>query len=142
MKHSVNARLTVAIVLSIVIGVAVMLILPVFGLEIFSMYSFGMLLMFILMGRAIGFAGTVDKVPVIGIKAKWWVCGPFLGAAYMLMFVLLTYTTAAVFFNSALVALLGLRSPFWALVDGAIIGAIIAFVTKRLAGEGSSLPKA
>ncbi len=139
-KHSIMGRQMVGKTLGFVIGVIVMLMQPLFNLPIFSMYSFGMVLMFTLMGLTIAFAGTLDRVPVMRVKANWWVYGPFLGAVYMLMFVLLTYSTTALFLKSAILSWAGLSSPFWCLIDGAIIGAIIAFVTKRLAGEGSSLP--
>jgi hypothetical protein len=42
--------------------------------------------------------------------------------------------------QSGLVSWMGLESPFWALIDGIILGVIMGGIETKLAGEGPNLP--
>ena len=84
--------------------------------------------------------GIFDHHPVFNFKMPWWFRGPIAGASFMLMYVLFTYDTLIVIIQSPLFAWMGLTSPFWAIIDGIIIGGIMGFVETKIAGEGKNLP--
>jgi predicted membrane chloride channel (bestrophin family) len=100
----------------------------------------GALIMFMLMGAMIAFVGQFDRHPLFDFKMKWWMIGSVLGAVFMLMFILLTYSEVETMMQSSLISWTGLTSPFWALIDGVIIGLIMSFAEIKIAGKGAQLP--
>jgi hypothetical protein len=93
-----------------------------------------------LMGAMIGLIGVFDRHPVFKFKMHWWLRGPALGVLFMLMYVLLSYNNLQFVMQSPLVSWTGLASPFWALLDGIWIGALMGWIETSIAGEGSDLP--
>lgn len=137
---SVTGRIVIGKIIGLVVGVIVMLLLPSFDMEIFSMFGLGTLMMFVLMGAVTGFMGIFDRHPALKFKMSWYVGGPLVGLFFMLMYVLFTYETLEMVMKSDLVSWMGLESPFWALLDGLFIGGLMGFVETKLAGEGEDLP--
>ncbi len=138
--HSVAGRLAIGMLIGLVVGVAVMLLMPNFDIPIPTMFGLGTLLMFVLMGMVTGFIGIFDRHPVFEFKMHWWISGPVAGALFMLMYVLFTYETLNFVMQSSLVTWTGLSSPFWALLDGIFIGGVMGFFETKFAGEGPKLP--
>jgi len=138
--HSITGRIIIGKSIGFIVGIAVMLFLPMFNMPILSMFGFGTLLMFVFMGALTGFIGIIDRHPLLQFKMPWWVGGPLVGGAFILMFVLLTYDTLAPLMQSSLISWTGLKSPFFAILDGMFIGGLMAFVETKLAGEGKNLP--
>lgn len=139
-KHSVAGRVATGKVLGLVFGLIVIVVMPTFGYPGVSFVGFGLLLMFMLMGVMIGFLGQFDRHPLFDFKMSWWLAGPVVGFAFMLMFVLFAHDSLEVVMQSSFISWTGLSSPFWALVDGIFIGGIMGFVETKIAGEGSDLP--
>ena len=138
--RSVTGRMFVGILTGASLGVLVILLLPLFGFPLASMFGFGTLLMFVLLGMFIGLVGMFDYHPIFGFKMRWWIRGTVAGFLFMLMYILLSYTSLEVVLQSSLVSWMGLTSPFWALLDGISIGLLIGFLETKIAGEGSRLP--
>lgn len=84
--------------------------------------------------------GMFDYHPILGFKMHWWIRGAVAGFLFMLMYILLSYTSLEVVMASTLVSWTGLSSPFWALIDGTVIGLVVGFLETKIADEGSSLP--
>jgi len=139
-KNSVTGRVAVGKLIGLVFGIVVIVLMPTFGYPGLSFVGFGILLMFILMGAMIGFVGQFDRHPVFDFKMPWWMSGPVVGFAFMLMFVLFAYDSLEVVMQSTFISWTGLSSPFWALIDGLFIGGIMGFAETKIAGEGSDLP--
>jgi hypothetical protein len=137
---SVTGRIFVGKTIGLVVGLLVMLLLPSFDMEIWSMFGLGTLVMFVLMGTMTGFAGVFDRHPALSFKMPWYVRGPLVGAMFMLMYVLFTYDTLEMVIKSDLLSWMGFESPFWALLDGLFIGGLMGFAETKLAGEGEDLP--
>jgi hypothetical protein len=138
--HSVTGRIVIGKSIGFAIGLLIMLALPTFDMPIVSMFGLGTLLMFILMGAMTGFMGLFDRHPLFQFKLPWWIRGGAIGFVFMLMYILLTYNTFIPFMQSSLVSWTGLSSPFWALIDGTVIGMLMSFVETKFAGEGKDLP--
>lgn len=137
---SVTGRIAIGKIIGFIVGIIVILLSPMFGFSIFSMFGFGTLIMFVLMGVMIAFVGQYDKHPVFDFNLSWWLMGSLVGFIFMLMYILLSYNSIEAIMRSNLVSWVGLSSPFWTLLDGAILGAFIAFVQKQIAGKGENLP--
>ncbi len=138
--HSISGRLVVGKTIGLILGILVMLMLPLFNIPIMSMFGFGTLVMFMLMGVLTAFMGIFDRHPMFDIKMPWWIRGPVVGATFMLMYVLFTYDMMLPMMDSELITWTGLSSPFWAILDGVWIGALMGFLETKLAGEGPKLP--
>lgn len=139
-KESVAGRVIIGKTIGLIFGLLFILFLPTVGFELLDMMGLGALLLFVLMGAMIAFVGQFDRHPVFDFKMKWWLVGAGVGALFMLLFVLLTYSELEMIMSSTLVSWTGLTSPFWALIDGAVIGLIMSYVETKIAGKGSELP--
>ncbi|MBU2158608.1 hypothetical protein KJ848_00260 [Patescibacteria group bacterium] len=138
--HSVAGRVFIGIGVGFIVGAAVMLSLPMFGFPLVSMFGFGTLLMFMLMGIVIGFMGLFNRHPLFNFRMPWWIRGLMVGFVFTLMYVLLSYGSLVVVMQSSLVSWMGLTSPFWALLDGICIGLLMSGLETKFAGEGPQLP--
>ncbi len=138
--RSITGRVRVGKLLGLTIGLLVLVTLPIFGFPIDSMLGWGLLVMFSLMGAMIGLMGIYDTHPILGYRLYWWMRGPLVGMAFMLMFILLSYDEIQLIMQSSLLAWLPLESPFWVLVDGAVIGGCMGYLCTKIAGEGPVLP--
>lgn len=138
--HSITGRMFVGVLSGLILGIALILLLPVFGFPLLSTFGFGTLVMFILMGMFIGMVGMFDYHPIFGFKMRWWIRGAVAGFLFMLMYILLSYASLEIVMASTLISWTGLSSPFWALIDGIVIGLVVGFLETKIAGEGSNLP--
>ena len=138
--HSVAGRIAIGKFIGLVIGLIAVLVLPYAGMPAISMFSIGMVVMFMLMGAMIGFIGQFDHHPLFGFKMRWWLRGPVVGFAFFLMFALLTYEEISLMMESPLVAWTGFSSPWWILLDGIFYGGLIGYIQTTSSGEGSDLP--
>ncbi len=138
--HSVTGRIAIGVAIGLVVGVLTIALSPTFGLPIFSMFGFGTLILFVMMGFTIGLVGMFDRHPILGFKMRWWIRGSVAGFIFTLMYILLSYSSLEVIMQSSLVSWVGLSSPFWCLIDGMVIGLLMAYMETKFAGEGSQLP--
>lgn len=138
-KKSLATRLVIGKLLGIVFGVIFMCVFVHMNNEVLSYQSFGMLILFILLGVTSGFMGIYTRHPLFGFKLPWWLRGAVVGLSFTLVLVLLDYAHFVSLMNHEIFVSLGFESPFWVLVDGAIIGMIIDFVQTKIAGEGKEL---
>ncbi len=138
--HSVTGRMFIGVIIGAVVGVLTIAFLPMFGFPLFSMFGLGTLITFVMMGLTLGLVGMFDRHPIFGFKMTWWKRGAVAGFIFTLMYLLLSYDSMNVIMQSNLVSWTGLSSPFWALIDGTIIGLIMGWAETKFAGEGSALP--
>lgn len=138
--HSVVGRISVGILVGLVIGIIVLVFLSQIDFMLFSLVGFGMVILFMIMGMLIGFIGMFDRHPVFDFKMKWWIRGPVVGMLFMFMLALLSHDPLAAMMQSPLLSWTGLTSPFWAVIDGFWIGALIGWLETHIAGEGEELP--
>lgn len=130
----------IGISIGAIVGVLTIVLSPMFGFPVLSMFGFGTLITFVLMGLTIGMVGMFDYHPIFGFRMRWWLRGAFLGFFFTLMYILLGYESLQILIQSSLVSWTGLTSPFWALIDGTMIGLFMGWMETKFAGEGSNLP--
>ena len=140
--HSITGRMFIGVLIGLAVGILTIFALPVFGFPLFSMFGIGTLMVFILMGLTLGLVGMFDRHPVFGFTMRWWIRGMVAGFLFTLMYILLGYSSLEVIMESSIVSWMGLSSPFWALIDGTLIGLFMGWMETKFAGEGSSLPLA
>lgn len=138
--HSIAGRVSIGMITGIIVGLIVMFVAPSFDMPVWSTFGGGTLLMFMLMGAFIGLIGIFDRHPVFDFKMTWWIRGAIGGILFMLMYILLTYETLELVMQSDLLSWMELKSPFWALIDGIVIGGLMSFLEMKFAGDAKNLP--
>jgi hypothetical protein len=134
MKHSITNRLIVGKTIGLVVGLAVFLIAPLLGITLDLKFGLGLIFFYTLLGAMIAFVGMFEKHPILNFKMPWWFRGLVMGLVMHAMLVLLSYDQLVIMLQE--MNFLGLTSPWWALVDGAILGLVMAFAETKFAGEG------
>lgn len=130
----------IGVMTGLIIGALVITMSPIFGFSLFSMFGFGTLITFVLMGLTLGLMGMFDYHPIFGFKMRWWIRGAVAGFLFTLMYILLSHDSLEVIMQSNIVSWTGLSSPFWTLIDGVIIGLFMGYMETKFAGQGSNLP--
>ena len=138
-NHSLLTRVVIGKLVGFLIGLAGFLAFPIFWPDADPMLRWGILLWYTTLGAIIGMFGVFTWHPVLKLPMPWWVRAPVLGAWMNFVLVLFSYDTMQVL----LVSLFGeqsiLTSPFWFVVEGAIVGFIIGFLATRFGGEGADV---
>ena len=132
---SLTLRIGIGKAAGFIIGLAGFLILPLLAPEASWMLRWGILLWYTTLGAIIGVFGVYTSHPVLKIPFPWWVRGAFVGGWMNFVLTLFVYDEFASIFAALGVAGL-LSSPFWFVLEGAVVGLFIAWFATRFGGEG------
>ena len=138
-KPSLMTRIAIGKAIGLVVGLISALATPAFFPEIDVMTRIGILLWYPTMGAFIGVFGVMTRHPVLDLPLPWWVRAPLIGAWMNLVLVFFAHQVMA----GVLAGMTGIAlSPFWFVLEGAVVGALIGFVATRFGGEGAASLKA
>ena len=105
------------------------------------MLRWGVFLWYTTLGAIIGVFGVFNWHPVLRLPLPWWIRAPLLGG--WMNFVLTFF--AFDLMESVLIEMFSqnhfLTSPFWFVLEGAIVGFVIGFFCTRFGGEGAETVK-
>jgi len=136
MKHTLLNRIKVGKFIGFLAGGIVFFGSPFFGIDLDTRFGLGLWMFYITLGAMIGFMGMYDHHPMFKFKMPFWFRGIILGVSMHLLLVLLAYDNILQMMNQMDLSSYSMESPYWALLDGAILGYIMAFFTTKYAGEG------
>ena len=135
---SLVTRIGVGKTAGFVIGLAGFIALAYLWPESGSAFRWGVLLWYTTLGAIIGVFGVFTSHPVLKLPFPWWVRAPLLGAWMNFVLTLFAHEALA----SAMTAMFGangwLQSPFWFVLEGALVGLVIGFAATRFGGEGAA----
>ena len=135
-KPSLMLRIAIGKGVGFVFGLAGFLLLPYFLPDAGWLLRWGILFWYITVGAFIGVFGVVTFHPVLKLPMPWWFRATLVGAWMNFVLVFFAYDVMA----DMIIAMFGegglISSPFWFVVEGAIIGLIIGFLATRFGGEG------
>ena len=132
-KPSLITRIAIGKAIGLVIGLIGALGVPAFFPQIDVMTRIGILLWYPTMGAFIGVFGVVTHHPVLNLPLPWWVRAPLIGAWMNLVLVFFAHEVMA----GVLAGMTGTTvSPFWFVVEGALVGALMGYLATRFGGEG------
>lgn len=135
-KKSITNRVIIGKTIGFLIGALVLSLSLYLGYTENIQFLVGLWLFYILMGAFTGLFGIYTEHPVLKFKLPFYIRGPLIGIIMHLMLVLLAYEEL-----SLMIANMNCNiSPFWALIDGAILGLIMGYIETKYAGEGKKLP--
>lgn len=98
--------------------------------------SFGFFLWYIMFGALIGIMGLFDKHPALELPFPWWFRGPAIGAWLNLTITLIAYEKLQQIMLAYIGADSVFHSPFWFVLEGAILGFILDAIITRFCGDG------
>lgn len=143
MKKAKNPSLITRIAIGKGVGVLVggigFVMLPYFLPESGLLIRWGVLLWYTTFGAIIGVFGVIVRCPVLNIPIPWWFRASLIGAWLNFVLVFFAYDMMA----AVMVALFGpdgfLASPFWFVLEGAIVALLVDNFATRYGGEGKGV---
>ena len=135
---SLITRIAVGKGIGFAFGLVGLIFLPYFLPDIGWMPRLGILFWYTTVGAIIGMFGVMTWHPVLRLPMPWWFRASVLGAWMNFVLVFFAHELMA----EMMVAVFGeggaLQSPFWFVVEGALIGLVIGYFATKLGGEGAA----
>ena len=135
-KPSLTTRIAAGKTIGLLFGLAGFLTIPYLLPEAPGTLRWGFLLWYVTVGAFIGVSGVLNRHPALDMPFPWWVRGPLIGAWMNFVLALLMYEPLRAFGESLFATTGWLASPFWFVLEGAVIGLVIGYAATRLGGEG------
>ena len=133
---SLMTRIAIGKLIGLIVGLIGFITLPWFWPEADWMIRWGVLLWYTTLGAIIGVYGVFTWHPILHLPLPWWFRAPLIGA--WMNFVLTFFAYEAI--ETMLVSIFGvdglLTSPFWIVLEGALVGLLIGYFATRFGGEG------
>lgn len=133
---SLMTRIIIGEGVGLAVGLIAFLSLPYFWPEVPMMTRWGILLWYWTLGAFVGVFGVMTWHPMLKLPTPWWVRAPFIGG--WMNFVLTFFAFDVM--KSLLTSMFGdsgpLTSPYWFVLEGALIGLLIGYLATKFGGEG------
>ena len=101
----------------------------------------GILLWYTTLGAMIGIMGIFDHHPMLKFGMPFWGGGPIFGAWFNLVLAFLMHDKLSLLMRQLDGAFGGIQSPFWIVLEGAIVGLVIDAMATKTVGEGLPAPE-
>lgn len=136
---SLVTRLAVGKGVGFLIGLAAFIMVPYWWPNEGWALRFGILFWYTTMGGVIGFVGVMSHHPVLPFRMPYWFRGPVIGGWMNFVLLLLMYDKLQIMMDSAAnwMWLRGI-SPVWIIMEGALAGLLIGWLSTRFGGEGKA----
>ena len=138
-KQSLMTRIAIGKLLGFAVGLLGFLLIPVLVPYATLMFRSGILFWYTAFGAIIGVFGVFVWHPVLKISIPWWFRSMFIGAWLNLTVTLMSYDQL----NEIVVAAVGtgsiFSSPFWFVLEGAIIALFIDYFATKYGGQGADI---
>ena len=135
---SLFTRIAIGKGVGFLFGLAGLLAMPYFWPEASWSFRIGILFWYATVGAIIAVYGVFTWHPVLRLPMPWWIRAPIIGAWMNLLLVLLASQELTAMMLAALGGAPALTSPYWLVLEGAIVGLIIGFFCTRFGGEGKA----
>jgi len=133
---SLITRIAIGKLIGLIVGLIGFVAMPWFWPEAGWMIRWGVLLWYTSLGAIIGVFGVLTWHPILRLPMPWWFRAPVIGA--WMNFVLTFFAHEAM--ENMLISTFGvdglLTSPFWFVLEGALVGLLIGYFATRFGGEG------
>jgi len=138
-KPSLLTRITVAKFAGFILGMIGFFAAPAFGIVDMKL-RVGILFWYTAIGAFIGMAGVFTWHPILKMKMPWWFMGPLIGAWMNLLLVLFAWDVLEPLMAGG--DFWGMTSPWWGVVEGAIVGLFLGGLATLFGGEGPETVRA
>ncbi len=135
---SLFTRIVIGKGVGFVLGIIGFFALPWFWPEVGMELRIGFLFWYATVGAMIAVFGVVTWHPVLHLPMPWWFRSPLIGAWMNLMIVLIAYTDLSAMMAAGFGAASVLASPYWLIVEGALVGLLIGYLCTKFGGKGKA----
>ena len=133
---SLITRIAIGKLIGLIFGLIGFFLLPVLWPESGSLLRWGILFWYITVGAFVGVFGVLNWHPILKLPLPWWFRAPLIGGWMNFVLTFFAYDS----FKAMMVYVFGsdfpFTSPFWFVLEGAIIGLIMGYFATRFGGEG------
>lgn len=133
---SLMTRIAIGKTIGLIVGLIGFVTLPYISPEVSLMFRWGLLLWYTTVGAIIGMLGVFNWHPLLNLPLPWWFRAPYLGAWMNFVLTLFIYDQLQAIFVSAFGEDGFVSSPFWVVLEGALVGLLIGYFATRFGGEG------
>ncbi|MEQ8193341.1 MAG: hypothetical protein RIB59_02515 [Rhodospirillales bacterium] len=133
---SLTTRIAIGKGVGFLVGLIGFIALPFLAPEVGWLVRWGILLWYTTLGAIIGVFGVFTWHPILRLPMPWWFRAPFLGAWMNFVLTFFAYDTIARVMTAVFGAGGYLQSPFWFVIEGALVGLLIGYFATRFGGEG------
>jgi hypothetical protein len=123
--------------IGLVIGVIGFFVIPRVWPGTDMWFRVGFLLWYTTFGALIGVFGMINYHPLLKISMPFWFRGIVFGAWFNLVAAFLAHEQIAAFLDG--LEVVSLESPFWFVLEGAVVGLVIDGIATWFGGEGKEL---
>jgi hypothetical protein len=134
---SLMTRIAIGKLIGFVFGLTGFILLPFFLPDAGWLLRWGILFWYTTVGAIIGVFGVFTYHPVLKLPFPWWFRSTVLGAWMNFVLTFFAYDDMQAMMHAVFGPDGSLSSPFWFVLEGAIIGFIIGFFATRFGGEGA-----
>lgn len=138
-KPSMMTRIVVGKSFGFLLGAIGFFMAPSFGVEDMKI-RIGILFWYAAIGAFIAMAGVFTWHPMLKMKMPWWCMGPLIGAWMNFLLILFAWDVLAPLTADG--RFWGMTSPWWGVVEGAVVGLVISGLATLFGGEGPETARA
>ena len=135
-KPSLVTRTAIGKGVGFAVGLLGFLLLPWIAPEAGWLIRWGVLLWYTTLGAIVGMFGAFTYHPVLKLPMPWWLRGSFLGGWMNFVLTLFAYDAMRDLMASVFGVDGFLTSPFWFVLEGALVALLIDYLATRFGGEG------
>ncbi len=133
---SLMTRIAIGKGIGFLVGLAGLLLLPLFWAEADWWLRLGILFWYPTLGAVVGMFGVYTRHPVLRFPMPWWMRAPIVGAWMNFVLVFFAHDVMGRMLAGMFGAESVLASPFWFVAEGAVVGLVIGALATRFGGEG------
>lgn len=133
---SLVTRIGIGKGVGLVFGLAGFFLAPALVGETDLMTRWGFVFWYTTVGAFIGVFGVFTWHPILKLPMPWWFRSAWIGAWMNFVLTLFIYDRMQGYMTTLFGEAGVLSSPFWFVLEGAVLGMIIGFLATRFGGEG------
>ena len=135
---SLVTRIAIGKLIGFVVGLVGLVVLPMLWPDSGWMERLAFLFWYTTVGAFIGMAGVFTWHPVLRLPMPWWFRSSMIGAWMNFVLTLFIYDRLA----QMMLSLSGpdgmFLSPYWFVLEGALVGLVMGYFATRFGGEGAA----
>jgi hypothetical protein len=133
---SLITRIAIGKGIGFLFGLVGFVSLPFFLPDASWLLRWGILFWYTTVGAVIGVFGVFTWHPILKLPMPWWIRSTWIGAWMNFVLTFFAYNDMKAIMVQSFGTNGVLSSPFWFVLEGAIVGIIIGYFSTRFGGEG------
>ena len=135
---SLVTRIAIGKLIGFALGLIGLVVIPLLWPDSSWMERIGFLCWYTTVGAFVGMVGVFTQHPVLKLPMPWWFRSAIVGAWMNFVLTLFIHERLATMMLQLMGADGFFLSPFWFVLEGAIVGLLIGYFATRFGGEGSA----